>query len=137
MITFKQYVGEWASSPDWTPARQAHAVKLLQIVDDLQKEMENAGVIFYMNPKTCSQVSGETYGGFRPQNCPVGAAHSTHKEGLAVDIYDPYDQIDTWCMVHQNRLAVHGIYIEHPDYTQHWSHWTIKAPGSGHTVFIP
>lgn len=137
MITFEQYVGPWAKSPDWTTERQAHAVKLLQIVSDLQKEMEDANVVFYMNPKTCSQVSGEVFGGFRPQVCPVGAVHSTHKEGLAVDIYDPHDQIDTWCMAHQDRLAEHGIYIEHPDSTPHWCHMTIKAPGSGHTVFYP
>lgn len=137
MITYEQYIGPWAKSPDLTAERKANAVRLLYAVEDLETEMAKDGVIFPFNPKTKSQVSGETYGGFRPQDCPIGATHSSHKEGLAVDRYDPDNKIDDWCMAHQDRLAAHGIYIEHPDTTPLWSHWTIKPPGSGHTVFYP
>ena len=137
MITYEQYVGHWAQSPDLTSERKVNAVRLLYAVADLQKEMEDDNVIFLCNPKTWSQISGEVYGGFRPQDCPIGATHSSHKEGLAVDIYDPDNKIDAWCMAHEDRLKFHGIYIEHPDSTPHWSHWTIRAPSSGHTVFYP
>lgn len=137
MITYEQYVGQWAQSPDLTYERKANAVRMLYAVTDLMTEMIAAGIVFQINPKTKSQVSGETYGGFRPQDCPIGATNSSHKVGLAVDIYDPDNKIDDWCMKHQDRLQAHGIYIEHPDSTPHWSHWTIRAPGSGHTVFYP
>lgn len=137
MITLEQYVGHWSYSPDWDAVRQANAAVLLAKCDDLESEMVTDGVIFPDNPKTHSGVSGEVYGGFRPQSCPIGAAHSNHKEGRAVDRYDPDGRIDFWCMGHQSRLKEHGIYIEHPDSTPGWSHWQVIAPGSGNIVFKP
>jgi len=137
MITLAQYVGPWAGSEDWTPEHQRNAVNLLKACDALETEMVSEGVEFPFNPATGSGISGQIYGGFRPQDCPQGAPHSSHKEGLAVDRYDPYGDIDVWCMANQDRLQQHGIYIEHPDSTPHWSHWTIRAPASGHTVFYP
>jgi hypothetical protein len=133
MISYEQYAGPWTIPSEYQP----NAVRLLYACEDLYNEMVTDGVVFRYNPKTKTQVSGEVYGGFRPQDCPIGAAHSSHKEGLAVDWYDPLEEIDNWCMAHQERLKAHGIYIEHPDATPRWSHWTIKAPGSGNTVFHP
>ena len=92
---------------------------------------------YKINPKTKSQISGETLGGFRPQSSKVGAPKSSHKEGLAVDLYDPDGAIDSWCMVNFEKMAECGIYIEHPSKTIGWSHWTIKRPGSGNRVFFP
>lgn len=137
MITLEQYVGPHADSPDWTPERQANATKLLVRCGELEAEMVAAGVYFPDNPTTGSGVSGQTFGGFRPQNCTQGAPHSSHKEGLAVDRYDPHGDIDNWLMAHQDALTCYGIFIEHPDSTHGWSHWSIKAPGSGNHVFLP
>ena len=137
MITLTQYVGIHKDSPDWTIGRQINAQRLLAACLLLENDALADGVAFPVNPKTGTQVSGETFGGFRPQNCPIGATNSSHKEGLAVDRYDPDNKIDAWCMEHQDKLKERGIYIEHPDSTPHWSHWTIRAPGSGHTVFYP
>jgi hypothetical protein len=137
MITLEQYVGPHVNSPDWTPARQENARKLLAACAALEVEMARGGVSFPDNPKTKSGVSGSTFGGFRPQDCPQGAPNSSHKDGLAVDRYDPAGKIDDWCMAHLDRLAVYGIYIEHPSATPGWSHWTIRAPGSGNRAFYP
>lgn len=137
MITLNQYVGPHRSSHDWTPEREQNATRLLAACVALEVEMARGGVAFPDNPKTLSGVSGTTFGGFRPQDCPIGAPNSSHKEGLAVDRYDPRGEIDVWCMAHQDRLAAHGIYIEHPSATPGWSHWTIKAPRSGNRVFYP
>jgi hypothetical protein len=137
MIDIDQYVGPWKDSPDWDAIRQANAASLLAKCSDLETEMIADGIEFPVNPKTGTQVSGEVYGGFRPQSCPIGASHSNHKEGRAVDRWDPDNRIDMWCMAHQNRLREHGIYIEHPDSTPHWSHWQGVPPGSGNTVFRP
>ena len=137
MITLEQYVGGHEASPDWTPERQSNATKLLYTCAQLELEMIADGVVFPDNPHTGSGVSGQTFGGFRPQDCPQGAPHSSHKEGLAVDRYDPNNAIDTWLMAHQDALERFGIYIEHPDSTHGWSHWSIKAPGSGKHVFYP
>jgi hypothetical protein len=137
MITIDEYVGIHVNSPDWTPERQANAANLLTHCAALRLRMAADGVIFKTNPKTGTCISGEIYGGFRPQDCPIGAPHSNHKEGLAVDNFDPDEAIDNWLMNHEADLEFYGIYIEHPDTTPGWSHWSIKLPGSGHHVFYP
>jgi hypothetical protein len=137
MITLLHYVGVHEGSQDWTQARKDNARKLLAACASLEVEMARGGVSFPDNPKTRNGISGQTFGGFRPQNCQQGAPNSSHKEALAVDRYDPRGEIDNWCMAHQDRLAVHGIYIEHPSATPGWSHWTIRAPKSGNRVFYP
>ena len=137
MISLDDYVGPWAGSDDWTSECQVNAATLLAKCADLETEMISDGVTFPVNPKTGTQVSGEVYGGFRPQSCPIGASHSNHKTGCAVDRYDPDGRIDMWCVSHQPRLRFHGIYIESPDSTPTWSHWQSVPPGSGNTVFRP
>ena len=137
MITLAEYLGPWAESKDFTKSRRTNALKLLDACAKLEDMARDDGVSFPTNPSTRSKVSGLTYGGFRPQNCAQGAPRSSHKEGLAVDIYDPLNQIDDWCMKNLPKLVECGIYIEHPSATRHWSHWTIKAPGSGNRVFYP
>jgi hypothetical protein len=137
MSTIQEYVGTHKDSPDWTPERQANAVGLLAAENALQKRMESDGVIFHTNPKTGCTISGSRFGGFRPQNCPIGAPHSAHKEGFSIDKYDPYNEIDVWLLDHEDVLEEFGIYIEHPSTTPNWSHWSLRAPPSGHHIFYP
>lgn len=137
MITLNQYVGPHRENPDWTPVREQNATRLLAACASLEVEMARGGVTFPDNPATHSGVSGQTLGGFRPQDCAQGSPTSSHKEGLAVDRYDPRGEIDAWCLVHLDRLAAYGIYIEHPSATPGWSHWTIRAPNSGNRAFYP
>lgn len=137
MISLADYIGPWGNSPDWTSARQANAEKLLAAVNVLMGLAESDGVRFPTNVLTHSQISGAKYGGFRPQDCPQGAPHSNHKEGLAVDLFDPNGEIDAYCMAHLDKLELCGIWIEAPDSTPHWSHWSCVPPHSGNRVFIP
>ncbi len=137
MITLDQYVGPHQSNPDWTPVRKREATKFLVKCCALEAEMAKDGVLFPDNPTTHNGVSGKMYGGFRPQSCPQGAPNSSHKEGVGVDRYDPREEIDNWCVAHPDRLAFHGIYIEHPSATKGWSHWTTRAPKSGNRIFYP
>ncbi len=137
MISLEQYVGPWADSPDWTPERQANAADLLEKSRALEAIMVADGVVFPDNPKTGSGISGEVYGGFRPQSCKIGAPLSNHKQGRAEDRFDPDGKIDAWIMAHQEQTRACGICIEHPDATPTWSHWQSIPPPSGHTVFYP
>lgn len=137
MITIAQYFGRWFNHPDATPERKANAAKLLKACSTLEALAVLDGVKFYDNPTTECRQAGEEYGGFRPQSCPIGAPRSAHKEGLAVDLFDPKNEIDAWCMANLDKLEQCGIYIEHPDATPTWSHWTTRAPGSGNRVFHP
>lgn len=138
MITLDEYVGPWAESPDWTPHRKANATtRLLPATWALEKIMREAGIVFRNNPKTGSGISGKTLGGFRPNDCAVGAVRSWHKEGMAVDRYDPAGEIDAWCMNHLDALERCGIWLEHPSKTVGWSHWQCTPPRSGNRVFLP
>ena len=137
MITLNQYVGIHRESPDWTLAREQNATKLLAACCSLEVEMARMGVRFPDNPRTKNGISGETFGGFRPQDCPIGAPNSRHKEGQAVDRYDPGGLIGKWLSAHTDRLAFHGIWIEHPDSTPTWSHWQNVAVPSGNRIFRP
>jgi hypothetical protein len=137
MMTIEAYIGPHAASADWTPERQANAALLVDACNRLQQRMEADGVVFQINPATHSQVSGQAFGGFRPQNCPIGAPNSRHKQGKAVDMYDPDGDIDAWIMANIEVLTEIDMAIEHPDNTRHWSHWQIGAPPSGHRVFHP
>ncbi len=137
MISITDYFGHWFDHPDATAERKANATKLLVRVGELEALAIADGVVFQTNPNTGTNVAGQQYGGFRPQACTQGAAHSAHKEGLAIDLYDPDNAIDKWMLAHQDKLIECGIYIEHPDSTPHWAHLSIKAPGSGRHVFQP
>jgi hypothetical protein len=124
-------------NPDFNDTRRANAAKLLETVNALMAELETAGVRFQVNEATGSQVSGMAFGGFRPQSCAQGAIHSAHKEALAVDIFDPAGDIDNYLVKNPDLLVKHGVYIEEPSATVHWSHWSIKAPLSGKHIFTP
>lgn len=137
MITIQQYVGPHDASPDWMPATVANAERLLAACARLEALAVADGVVFAENPATGCGVSGLTFGGFRPKNCPQGAQKSNHKKGLAVDRYDPDNKIDAWCMKNLDKLEECGIWIEHPSATDGWSHWQCVPPKSGNRVFYP
>lgn len=135
MISLDQYVGPHKDSEDWTPEREANANWLLDSVNPLLEEAEANGVELEMNPQTESLVSGVSYGGFRPQICPQGAPHSAHKEGMAIDVYDPHGALDRW--VSDLILEKHGLFREHPADTNGWCHLGTRAPPSGKRTFHP
>ena len=135
MFTLKDYVGIHIESPDWTEECQDNANSLIDACTDLQEIMEGDGVKFHINPKTGTTISGEIYGGFRPQNCPIGAPNSSHKLGMAVDRYDPDNYIDQWINSHLDALIKCGIYVEDQASTPGWSHWQIR-PTHNH-IFLP
>lgn len=135
MITLTDYFGPYKTHPDATPERWQAADELLGRVNRLLERADEAGLHIWDNPVTGSEVSGRINGGFRPQDCPEGALHSSHKEGKAVDIYDPANSLDTW--ITDELLEELGLYREHPEATPHWCHLTTRAPGSGNRTFHP
>ncbi len=142
-LTFEDIAGRFLQSPD-LDARRADNIRsrLLPSVWNLQKRLMELGLAFAINPKTGTVVSGTQYGGFRPQDCPEGAPHSNHKEGLAVDLFDPEHRIDRALLAAPGLLDECGIWIEHPDVTvvdatSGWSHWQCVPPRSGRRMFYP
>jgi hypothetical protein len=120
-----------------TKQEEENANKLIVKCTALEKYMISHGVKFLINPKTKTIISGNGAGGYRWPKCTVGAEHSAHRECLAVDIFDPDNEIDAFLASHPMALYEYQIYIEHPDFTKSWSHWSIRVPPSGKHIFIP
>ena len=135
MITVADVIGPWIKSPDLTAGRRKSIADLVPQVNALLALASAAGIPLPTNPKTGTQVSGKHFGGFRPQTCTIGAPHSAHKEGMAVDIYDPSNALDEW--ITDDVLTQCGLYREAPRATDTWCHLTTRRPGSGNRTFIP
>lgn len=112
-----------------------NAEELLRRVNALLSAFVADGGVLNKNPYTKSYISGEKYGGFRPQDCPIGAPKSAHKLGMAVDVYDKGNQLDSWLT--DLVLLKFDLYREAPEKTINWAHLSTKAPGSGKRTFYP
>ena len=134
MISPNDVIGPWQHSPDLTDDRRDNINDLVPAVNALLVLVD---VPLTKNPQLGTQVAGSLYGGFRPQSCSIGAPKSAHKEGLAVDLYDPAGELDGWCLRNLDQLAACGLYLEDPRHTPGWCHLTIRAPKSGKRVFVP
>ena len=134
-LTLENVVGKYESSA--TPEILNNIIRLTDECNRLIRVMEADGVVFKTNPITGSIISGETLGGLRPQSCPIGAPKSAHKLGMAVDIYDPDNKIDSWLASHPSVIKEYDLWFEHPTATNHWSHWSTRKPGSGRKFFLP
>ncbi len=135
MIFMADYFGPWAGHKDATDQVKIDAYNLLEKVNGLLDEAFAHMIDMEDNPTTGTLVSGSTYGGFRPQDCPQGAPQSSHKVGRGIDIYDPKNVLDNW--ITDAILERHGLYREAPLSTPRWCHLTDRAPKSGRRTFQP
>jgi|SRR5687768_15831248 len=136
MITMEDLFGKKIDHPDATEERKENARDLLERVNKLFAYLEYEPKIC---PNTGTQISGSLHGegdgGFRLQTSKTGAAKSSHKEGQAVDVYDPYGRLDG--MLNNKILSMFELYREHPEETPGWCHLTTRAPRSGRRTFYP
>ncbi len=137
LISIEDYAGKYLHHNDFTPDRIKNAGDLLHRWDLLTQAMQADGIKFHINPKTGTYVSGSTDGGFRPQVCATGAIHSQHKEGNALDWYDPDNAMDLWCIGHEPLLKEIGLWFEVSYKTPGWCHGQRVKPGSGARFFVP
>lgn len=136
MITIAQMFQGKMKSPDANEERIKNAEVLLSKVNNLLLDIEYSPPTC---PNTSCQISGSLHGsgdgGFRLQNSKTGAAHSSHKEGQAVDIFDPKGYLDR--MIDDELLLQYDLYRESPSATPGWCHLTTRAPRSGRRTFQP
>lgn len=139
MISRKDYLGTYAGCNDITPAISANIDRLLSKVNALIAYLQQDKVNVPINMKTRSQISGELNGGFRPQDCSVGAPNSNHKQGLAVDLFDPLGKIDEWVTNPSNlkKIQALDLYFEDKSKTDGWCHVQIVPPRSGKRWYMP
>lgn len=140
MITLEQYAnGRWLD-PSFTIAFQDSAYELLYKVNKLLlRASRETGWHWRIDHDTGSSVSGSKGGsgdgGFRGPDSKTGAPGSQHRKAHAVDVYDPFSELDNWLT--DDLLAEFGLYREHPGSTPGWCHLQDVAPGSGHRTFLP
>lgn len=62
---------------------------------------------------------------------------SKHLSGLAVDIADPKNELQIWCMVNEKTLEEVGLWLEDFSATKGWVHFQSVPPKSGKRWFLP
>lgn len=131
MISLQDYFVSFEHSKE----HEANAAELLKRVNALLEQFVKDGGALKKNPFTKSYISGSMYGGFRPQDCPIGAPKSAHKVAMAVDVFDPDNHLDSYLT--DIVLLKFDLYREHPSKTEKWAHLSIKRPDSGKRTFYP
>lgn len=131
MIGRHDYFRAYLGHPGITPEIEANAADLLARVDRLLAIAGTHGWEPTLNPATGTWISGQDNGGWRPLDCPIGAPRSTHKQGQGIDIADPHGQLDKWLLTEAglDALVACGLWIEHPGWTDGWSHLQSVPPG--------
>lgn len=108
---------------------------LLERVNLLLTYIKKDGIV--LKTKNNSIVSS----GWRPKSynntIKNSSKTSKHITGNAVDIYDPDQQIDTWCLNNLQRLEECMLWLEDPSNTPNWCHLQSLPPNSGKRVFKP
>jgi hypothetical protein len=143
IISVDDYFGRWITHPDATDEVMDNAVAFLAKVNSLLQDALDHGVKLSINPHTGDYVSGQTYGGFRPQDCVQGAPTSSHKVGRGVDVCDPNNALDAWLDTFElgygtnSKLEEFALYREAPEDTPSWLHLTDRAPKSNKRTFKP
>lgn len=139
-ITLAEYFGWKITHADATPERIANATVMLAKVNALLLEAQEVGKIrmmvdFDTKCLISGSPSGQGDGGFRLQSSVTGALKSAHRQGFAIDIYDPAEVLDNW--IGRNLLIKHGLWRESPAHTKNWCHLQSIAPKSGTRSFNP
>ena len=132
MITLQQlFIGR-----PHTEEQEKNAIELLDRVNSLLYEYTyQTGKELPINVHTGNLISGLTEGGFRLPECSLGAYNSAHKQGQAVDVYDPHELLDDW--VTDEILVKFNLYREHPSKTEGWLHVSSRPTISGKRTFFP
>lgn len=114
-----------------------NAAQILQRANALIAIAHVDGVELHPRPHQASYVTS----GWRPrqvnERTPGAALHSLHMSCEAIDLHDPYGELDEWCMDHLSHLEKIGLWLEHPSATKGWCHVQTRGPKSGRRVFYP
>lgn len=69
-----------------------------------------------------------------PKKIPM---QSKHLYGKAVDISDPNQDLQKWCLTNIKMLEDVGLWLEDFSATPNWVHFQIEPPKSGKRMFKP
>lgn len=132
MLTLKSYLTSSGKYPEReklaTKEIIANAIDLIARVNALLEDIGHTEVV-------------EVSSGFRPADANKaagGATKSGHLRGLAVDIFDPRQQLSKMLQDMPGALYLHGLMMEDPNSTKTWLHVdTVPRKARTSQVFKP
>lgn len=138
-ITKAEWAGPYADHPAVQAAViQRHGDIICARATQLLRSAVVDGVPLDLNQRLHSEISGAGNGGVRPPDATVGAPLSAHKDGRALDLYDPKRLIMAWLLgAGRQMLETLELYVEHPQWTRSWVHVQYGPPKSGNRFFVP
>ena len=134
MITTHEYLNHWQRN--YSQVEVPHDELTDELVATAQVTVDKANQLLQRFGDERDITSG-----WRPievnKIVPGAALYSNHTKCLAVDIADPYGDLDEWCLANPGILEELGLWQEHPASTKGWCHVQTVAPRSGNRVFYP
>lgn len=86
-------------------------------------------------------VRNELSSGWRPKTVNDATSNaakaSNHITGDAADVRDPDRALAQWCVLHTDKMAICGLWMEDPRWTATWTHLQTLPPKSGKRIYIP
>ena len=132
-------IADYFKGKPHTDEHANNAVLLLARVNALLAEYVSCGGVMVKDPDTGTYISGSKGGagdgGYRLSNSATGKPGSAHKEGMAVDVFDPENKLDDW--ITHEILIKHGLYREARQWTFGWCHLQTRPPRSLMRSFNP
>lgn len=126
LITSSGKYPERALSAECTQEVKDNGVRLLNAVNQLLVELQATDGITISSGFRTSEANSAL---------PNSAKRSNHMKGLAVDLHDPENKLDTLFSENIETLEKYGLYLESPVSTPHWSHLQIVK--THNNPFIP
>lgn len=133
MITLKELIGslDFNSLPE---RHRSNIMDLLQTVNKLRQAYGKPMIVTsgYRSEADHRRIYAEK--GTPDSKIPWGSAHLS---GLAMDVSDPNQVLQAWCLKNMHVLEQLGLYCEDFAYTKNWVHLQLRAPKSGKRFFKP
>lgn len=123
MITMQEIIKDtkWDDIP---LEHQESLNKLLEIINVIRKEYNRPMIVSsgYRSKEDQLRIYNEK-GVMDESKIPWG---SSHLKGMALDIYDPKQELQKWCLENPTILEENLLYMEDFAYTKNWVHFQIN-----------
>lgn len=133
MISLQEILGKSALT-DLTAEQQANIQELLTKINKIRTAWGKPMTVTSGFRSKEDHIRIYKAKGIDESKIPWG---SWHLKGGAVDISDPKQELQAWCLANENKLAEIGLWCESFNYTNNWAHFQIQPPKSGKRFFNP
>lgn len=130
-------VQDWLTSSGKYPWRAKHKEATLEVLEKAEVYVLKLNLVLWDLGIRKAKFSS----GFRPsgvnKKTPNASKTSTHMTGEGGDLEDVDGALDHAFLMNLQILEKHGLYLEHPNFTETWAHTQSRAPKSQNRVFRP